>query len=421
MRSPAALVALLGAVLLGACADQTAILVNISSTDLAVPADVDGLEIRAFTPDGLMFDRQYAIRSAWPQSLLIRPAANEALGEVRVSVTATLGGAFRVRRVATTAFIAGQVRRVDVVLSRDCLNVMCPGDVDCVAGACVGGNPTDAGVDASMSDGGPVDAGNDAAIVLDDAAMFDGGGDVDAGGLDAGMDAGGGMDAGRDAGTDASLPDAFVPDTGVDASTGGADVGTDAATGMCSGRTCVRISEVAAHGASAFDEFVELYNPSAVPADISGCLVNYYSSGGTMSARATIVAGATIPAHGHYLLGSTMYVGTVTPDMAGAWTTGLADAASVSFDCPGITGHVDLLGYGTSATVREGSATPNISSGNMTASYERKASATSTAATMAVGGADELAGNGYDTDDNGMDFVVRATREPQSTTSAPEP
>ncbi|MFO0680793.1 MAG: lamin tail domain-containing protein [Sandaracinus sp.] len=414
MRSSAALFVALAALLLGACADQTAILVNISSTDLAVPADVDGLDIRAFTPDGLMFERQYPIRSAWPQSLLIRPAPGEALGEVRVSVTATLGGAFRVRRVATTAFVAGQVRHVDVVLARDCLNVMCPSDVDCVAGACVGTPTGDAGVDAGGADGGPVDAGNDAAIVLDDAGMLDGGG------LDAGMLDAGGMDAGVDAGRDASMqPDAFTPDVGTDAA--GGDAGTDAATGMCSGRTCVRISEVAAHGASAFDEFVELYNPSATPADIGGCLVNYYSSSGTMAPRATLPAGATIPGHGHYLLGAMMYAGTVTPDLASAWTTGIADSASISFDCPGVTGHIDLLGYGTSASVREGSATASITSSNTTASFERKALADSTAATMAAGGRDELAGNGYDTDDNGADFVVRATRDPQSTASAPEP
>jgi hypothetical protein len=54
-------------------------------------------------------------------------------------------------------------------------------------------------------------------------------------------------------------------------------------------------------------------------------------------------------------------------------------------------------------------------------SYERKASATSTAATMSVGGADELAGNAYDTNNNANDFVLRPTRNPQSMLSPREP
>ena len=53
------------------------------------------------------------------------------------------------------------------------------------------------------------------------------------------------------------------------------------------------------------------------------------------------------------------------------------------------------------------------------ASIERKASATSTSTTMS--GAEAGAGNGYDTNANSNDWVTRATREPQNTSSAPEP
>jgi hypothetical protein len=53
-------------------------------------------------------------------------------------------------------------------------------------------------------------------------------------------------------------------------------------------------------------------------------------------------------------------------------------------------------------------------------SYERKANAMSTESTM-EGGADALAGNGYDTDHNSADFIVRNSRDPQNAASAHEP
>jgi hypothetical protein len=40
---------------------------------------------------------------------------------------------------------------------------------------------------------------------------------------------------------------------------------------------------------------------------------------------------------------------------------------------------------------------------------------------MGVGGDDEKAGNGHDTNVNVNDFVVRSARDPQNSKSAPEP
>jgi hypothetical protein len=85
---------------------------------------------------------------------------------------------------------------------------------------------------------------------------------------------------------------------------------------------------------------------------------------------------------------------------------------------------VDTLGYGSTADSPEGLSdgghTADITT-NGTQSFERKANASSTAATMAVGGADELKGNGQDTDRNGADFIVRAVRQPQSSDAGAEP
>jgi hypothetical protein len=53
-------------------------------------------------------------------------------------------------------------------------------------------------------------------------------------------------------------------------------------------------------------------------------------------------------------------------------------------------------------------------------SLERKALSTSTSATMAVGGTDANRGNGYDSDNNSTDFVTRAARQPQNSSSPTE-
>ena len=357
----------LASLALAACADQTGVLVQISSTDLGVPADVDGLTIRAHTPDALMLDQSFAIRTSWPQSLLVRPASGEALGDLLVEVIGTHGGAFVVQRVVMTTFAPGQVRHVDVQLSRDCAHVVCGEGNDCVAGVCHG---------VTTNDAGPGDGGVDAAIA-----------------------------------------DAHTRDVGLDM---GTDAGTDAGTN-CSGHSCVVVSEVAPHGVTAFDEFVELYNRGPARVDVSGCSLVYYTAAGMPSPRAMFSAGTTIASHGFYLLGSASYVGTVTPDMPMAWSTGLADAdATVSFECGAAP--IDQLGYGPGATVREGSSAPAIPTASVaTSSYERKAHADSTATTMASGGRDATSGNGQDTDDNSADFVIRATREPQSSSSPTEP
>ncbi len=363
------LIACLVSCSLGACADQTGILVQITSTDIVVPADVDGLTIRAYTPDGLMVDRSFAIRSSWPQSLLIRPAQGEALGEVRVEVTGTLAGAFAVRRVVMTAFMPGQVRRVDVQLTRDCLGRMCAADVDCVAGACQGA-PGDAG----MPDAGHADAGSDAAA-----------------GDDAGDDAG--ADAGHDAGNDAAAP--------------------------CAGASCAGHVVISEMSPSMSNEFVELYNRSGNTADVGGCALEYFS-GGAWQSRGTIAPGTTLPAHGYYLMANAGYTGTVAPDAPALWASGFLDTSgAVRVSCSAVA--LDVFGYGASAQ-REGSPAPAVDwATTPAASYERKARADSTAATMAAGGRDATAGNGQDADDNLADFVVRATREPQSSASAREP
>jgi hypothetical protein len=57
---------------------------------------------------------------------------------------------------------------------------------------------------------------------------------------------------------------------------------------------------------AASDEFVELYNRSDTPVSIAGFLLRGSNSGGTVTTRATVPSGITIPAKGHYLFTNTV-------------------------------------------------------------------------------------------------------------------
>src|SRR5690606_2481517 len=137
------------------CADKTAVLIEVSSSDLAVPADLDGLRFIAVSESGRRVDRAYPLEGTWPHSLSVLPAepGDDAL---TVTVIGVLAGQPRVRRVVTTTFARGTTRRVSVVLSRECLGVVCGEGIDCVGGMCVG-DLLDGGVDASLPDGGGED------------------------------------------------------------------------------------------------------------------------------------------------------------------------------------------------------------------------------------------------------------------------
>jgi cysteine-rich repeat protein len=194
----------------------------------------------------------------------------------------------------------------------------------------------------------------------------------------------------------------------------------------------VVISEVSGRGPSTGpspnlqeDEFVELYNPSGEPVDLSGWKLQYKSAAGTTygtSNTYTIPEGKSIPAYGYFLIANGNFRGSVTPDAthslnmsgsAGAVRIGKPEVGT-SLDDPNA---VDTLGYGSNAVGFEtkfGPAHPAAGG-----SLERKAFATSTADSMATG-ADAAKGNGYDSNDNSVDFVQRATRDPQSSASPTE-
>ncbi|WNG20155.1 lamin tail domain-containing protein [Cystobacter fuscus] len=167
------------------------------------------------------------------------------------------------------------------------------------------------------------------------------------------------------------------------------------------------------------DEFIELYNPTSAAVPLTGWKIQYASASGTFSDLANLTLTGSIAAKGYFLLGyKTTFTGP-TPDATYTTSTGHGGGALRILDAAGKV--VDLLGWGTaSASNREGTAASAVPDTQAGGSIERKAVSSSDADTMKPGGGDALRGNGYDTNNNGNDFVLRATRDPQNSSSAAE-
>ncbi|WP_207422857.1 MBG domain-containing protein [Desertivirga brevis] len=184
----------------------------------------------------------------------------------------------------------------------------------------------------------------------------------------------------------------------------------------------VVISEVFGAGTStnSYRDFVELYNPTGSTIDMSGWSIRYKSATGTAaSASLTFPVGTKIYPYGYFLIGLMGSNPNVDPDLSGSIdlsgsTTGgghVALCLNVSTGTsPWQYQVVDLVAWGTGNTPEE-SAAPSHPA--LPGSIERKALSTSTASSMTVG-TDALLGNGYDSNDNSKDFIVRTKQDPQS-------
>jgi cysteine-rich repeat protein len=188
----------------------------------------------------------------------------------------------------------------------------------------------------------------------------------------------------------------------------------------------VVISELQLAGpGGAGDEFVELYNPTQAPVDLSGWVLQYRSAAGTSySLLHTFAAGTTLPPRSYLLVTSNGYTGATAKDAAWGNTGISGTGGHLRLGAPGLpttkaadAQAVDRVGWGT-ADGPEGTAAPAPGSSS---TLERKAFPTSDAASMSTGGPDADEGNGVDTDDNAADFVVRPAPGPQNLASPAEP
>lgn len=188
----------------------------------------------------------------------------------------------------------------------------------------------------------------------------------------------------------------------------------------------VVISEVQIAGATTTDEFIEIYNPTSSSINLSTLIFRLHiiNSAGADGNKTLTFTNSTIPSHGFFLIGSAAdYTGSTTLDATYTTSSGntLVSNGAVYISTSTATdktGLIDLIGFGTAtASAREGLSVANPVANS---SVERKALSTSTAPTMAISGADEFGGNGFDLNDNATDFILRSLSQPQNSTSATE-
>ncbi|WP_196282125.1 T9SS type A sorting domain-containing protein [Hymenobacter jeongseonensis] len=201
------------------------------------------------------------------------------------------------------------------------------------------------------------------------------------------------------------------------------------------GHAQVVISEVyttgGESGAALRHDFVELYNSSDAAISLTNYSVQFNPVNGGGNYNVAALGNVSIPAHGYFLVrfasaGANGAVLPVAPDATStidlesaggriALVNSIAQLSnSAEANDPGI---VDFVGYGGVAKYEGAGVAPLPT---LTSSIERKAGPMSTSASMAVGGAEQFQGNGYDSNNNNFDFVLRPVPQPQNSASAAE-
>jgi hypothetical protein len=166
------------------------------------------------------------------------------------------------------------------------------------------------------------------------------------------------------------------------------------------------LSEVMTGGASASDEFIELYNPSSATLPLEGLEVVYVTaSGATITRKASWSAGAVGMSPGAHLLianGTGIFAGLADV----AYANGLAaTGGSAALRVIGAATAIDAVGWGNAASSwLEARPAPAPAAGS---SLERLPGGSS--------------GSGQDTDDNLIDFVIQPVPDPQNSGSPPIP
>ena len=374
---------------MAACArSPSAIRINITSDAFTIGQDVDTVAFTVSDTDGHQAGGVYALSGTWPQSIVILPFDNgRPASSVTVEVQALLGAVKRADQFINTGFVAGHTRDESITLTATECVPMCGFGETCEGGTCTM-------ADAGMADAGTPDFG------VSDMNIVDFGPDS--------------------APVDMTVSDGCVPSTEVcngtdDDCDGHADEGI-----ACVGNVLLSEVCIGTKSGGASDEFVELYNPTAYEISIAGLAIQYLSAtGSAWQARGAAPMGAVLRAHGYYLFASASYAQPITPDVANAWTSGLAQTGGhvrVLFG----TQELDRFGWGAAAMAANNDPAPVLDLTVVSQSYERKANATSTPTSMESGGSDEHLGNSYTSADSANDFLVRTPPDPQNSSSAIE-
>lgn len=166
--------------------------------------------------------------------------------------------------------------------------------------------------------------------------------------------------------------------------------------------TSVVISQFQTAGGAAGDEFIEIHNVSTNSVDLNGHRLVYRSTAGTNDVGVVIWSTSTIiPAGGYYLVASTAYDGTVTPDITyNTASVGLAAAGgglAIRNGAANTGTIIDSVGYGT--------ATNAFIEGTVTT------------APAANSGQQRLQSGCRDTDNNSTDFANLNPSLPRNTST----
>ena len=153
------------------------------------------------------------------------------------------------------------------------------------------------------------------------------------------------------------------------------------------------------------DEFIELYNLSELPSNVSNWQIKGSNAAGTTSVRAIIPNGTLIAPHCHYLITNSNptggpYSGSVPGDQT--YGVGITDDGGIALTTADGT-IVDQVGMSSGSAYREGSTIDALTT-SANRSYERR-----------PGGS---AGSSQDTDNNRSDFRLISPSSPQSAGSS---